>query len=247
MGEPCESGLPFGVLLDVMHHQRYGVEYQPIVELATGAVFAYEALARFYDARGRSLPPDRFFRKLHESPLSLFEVEHRLKELQVQGAPDGSPLFINVDQDAFAAYEDMASNPLLAVFGAREELVVEITENTSVSDARMSLDMVSAFRSRNVRIALDDIGNSDSLLSTDVLLQVDYLKLDRGWLARLGDSRVRGLLRLLIEFAAETGKQVVVEGIETREHLQTARQLGAAYGQGFLFRDLFLSFGNRTK
>lgn len=229
-------------LRELFSRREHGVEYQPIVSIEDGSILAYEALARFIDRHGRPLRPDLVFEAFHTSPLSLFELELRVKECQIAQAPQGAKLFLNIDLDAFAANGDGAENPLLDLFVGRDDLVVEIIENCSVSDARISLDMLQCFRQRDLRLALDDIGASETLVSFDVLAGVDYLKLARDWLGRRNDPVFSALLRAICGFARDTGKAVIFEGIETAEHLAWARASGADFVQGFLYRDLFLSY-----
>lgn len=229
-------------LRELFAQAEHGVEYQPIVAVADGSVLAYEALARFRDRHGRPLRPDRVFQAFHSSPLSLFELELRVKQGQIRHAPPGQALFLNIDLDAFAAYGGGDGNPLLDLFTDRDDLVVEIIENCSVADARISLDMLQCFRQRRLRLALDDIGARETLVSFDVLAGVDYLKLARDWLGRRGDAGFAALLRALCNFAHDTGKAVIFEGIETPEQLAWARDNGADFVQGFLFRDRFVSY-----
>src|SRR5690242_2812878 len=63
-----------GDLLEIVLARRIGVEYQPIIEVATGAVVGHEALSRFYDAAGRALPPAGVFARLHAEPSLLLHV-----------------------------------------------------------------------------------------------------------------------------------------------------------------------------
>lgn len=229
-------------LRELFSRREHGVEYQPIVSVTDGSILAYEALARFIDRHGRPLRPDLVFEAFHASPLSLFELELRVKESQIAHAPQGQAVFLNIDLDAFAAYGDGAENPLLDLFVGRDDLVVEIIENCSVADARISLDMLHCFRQRDLRLALDDIGARETLVSFDVLAGVDYLKMARDWLSRRDDPAFAALLRALCGFARDLGKVVIFEGIETAEHLDWARRNGADYVQGFLYRDRFLSY-----
>lgn len=234
------ENIPTAVLLELMSRQDFGVEYQPIIDPLTGALHAYEALARFTDRAGRPLPPDLVFRAFHDSPLSLFELEFKVKRGQIRQAPEGVPVFLNIDLDAFAAFDHGDDNPLLALFEGRDDLVVEIIENCSVADARISQAMLRTFRDRQVPLALDDVGARDTLVSFDVLAGVDYIKLARDWTWRRHESNFAALLRAVCDFAHATGKRLIFEGVETAEELEAARDFGAHFIQGFLYRDRFI-------
>jgi EAL domain-containing protein (putative c-di-GMP-specific phosphodiesterase class I) len=223
--------------LDIIENQRYGCEYQPLVHTFSGEVAAYEALARFQDANGKPVAPAPVFRALHDSPLTLYNVECSLKQLQIQHAPPGYALFLNV-----AVVQDLEQNHILQLLQSRNDLVVEIIENSNLADARISKMMADLFNQHRIRSALDDIGASESLLSLDILMAVDYLKLDREWLQNRTDKNHRLLLNALVQYAHGSGKMVVLEGVETEQDLHFAREIGADYVQGFLYRELFHSW-----
>lgn len=227
-------------LLALLEGQGLGVEYQPIVDLASGRPIGYEALARFRSKDGHSLPPDQVFCALHDSPLSLFQLELKIKQLQIRHAPEGGRLFLNIDQDAFETFLDEPRHPLVELLAEHPRAVVEIIENSSVSDARVSIAMLQQFGGAGIPMALDDIGAYDSLVSLDVLARVDYLKLARDWLGRLAGEGLQPLLHSLLDFARNSGKRVILEGVETTEHLQLAQRLGIDLVQGYLFRGQFI-------
>lgn len=90
-------------MLDVTHCQRYGVAYQPTIIVETGKVAGYVTLARFCNVQGESIPPYAVFEVLHACPLSLFQVEHEMKVLQMDRVPRGYALFLNLDPHVFGA------------------------------------------------------------------------------------------------------------------------------------------------
>ncbi len=233
--------LSASLLLDVLGRQRFGVEYQPFINTKTGEIEAYEALARFYDQAGNTLRTDHVFHALHDSPLTLFQVEYQMKQLQIERAP-AATLYLNLDPDAYAVAEDQDdSHPLLELISQRTDVVLEIIENSDLSDAKKSARMADAFSKRQVRLALDDIGAPHSMLSLPLLIRVDCLKFDRSWFNQLDCSLYQAALVSLINYARETGKQTVMEGVETEAHLTKARELGVNLVQGSLYRPLFIT------
>lgn len=227
-------------LLALLEGQGLGVEYQPIVDAVSGAVIGHEALARFRSADGRNLPPDQVFCALHDSPLSLFQLELKIKQLQIAHAPDQRLLFLNIDQDAFETFLDEPRHPLVELLAEHPRAVVELIENSSVSDAQVSIAMLRQFGGAGIPMALDDIGAHDSLVSLDVLARVDYLKLARDWLGRLSGPHTQPLLQSLLDFARHSGKTVILEGVESESDLALAQRLGIGFVQGFLFRPQFV-------
>lgn len=235
-------GLSPLALLDLLEQRRYGVEYQPLVAADSQRIAGYEALARFFDRDGRPWSPQSVFDALHASPISLFQVEYALKQLQLAHAPAHGALFVNLDPDAFAAADvGVDTHPLADLLAGESRVVVEVIENSNLNDALMSRRLVELFVARGVPLALDDIGAPSTMLALPVLLAVDYLKFDRAWLGMLSDPVCQAALRHLIAFARETGKRTVLEGIETEAQRRQAVELGVDYLQGFLFRSAFCS------
>lgn len=225
---------------ELVFAKRYGVQYQPVVCRRSGEVFGYEALARFYLADGRTIAPDRVFEALHEDPLLLCQVEHDLKRLQLQQAPDGARLFINLDPHAVGWASNAREDPLLAMLARHPGVVVELIENIDIHDARAALRLQRQLRRLGIATALDDVGAPRAMLSLDVLGAVDYLKLDRRWLHRSCDGREAQLLDALLAFARRAGLTIVAEGVEHADMLAATAGWGADYVQGYLYRDRFI-------
>lgn len=223
----------------ILETNRLACEYQPIVRLSDRQTWAYEALARF-QLDGRTVAPDRVFAALHDDRTLFFMLESRTKRFQMQHRPPNTKLFVNIDP--LVCELDYHLEHWLGAFGAQEDLVVEIIENTGVS----SVAAVRAFTERvsavGVDIALDDVGGSGSLFSFELLEDCHVLKLDRRWLARVTRDPAYGqLVQGLLSFARSRGICSVLEGIETKDDLRCAEELGVDHVQGFLFRDAFIS------
>ena len=227
-------------VLALVHGRCFAVEYQPIIDLATGATIAHEALSRFFDEQGRSIPPAAVFAQLHEDPSLLLYVEAETKRIQIEHAPHG-PLHLNVDPDSFhAGRNGRGGNALLDVLQSHDEqVVVEVIETMSFADARLGREFVRALRARQMVVALDDVGAPDSLLSLETLKEADVLKLDASWLLRIADPRERVILEALLDLARRLGARTVLEGVETAAQLETANALGVDAVQGFLYRGQF--------
>lgn len=237
------GGLALAELHDITSQQRYGVEYQPLVCVASGEIAAFEALARFYRADGSAVAPMQFFEVMHCSTLLLHQVEFQLKRLQLAEAPAGYDLFLNVDPHAVMPAED-GGDGMLELIAQEPRVVVELIENTDIQDARASETLHQQLARLGVRTALDDIGAPHALLSLELLTRVDYMKFDRSWLATLDNPPHRQLFVSLLDFARQSGKRTVLEGVETGAMLAQAKAFAIDYVQGFLFRPHFITQGN---
>lgn len=232
-------------ILDCLIARRFGVEYQPFVCTHTGEVLCHEALARFIDADGRALPPDRVFEALHDNPLLLLHAELEMKQLQLAEAPAHGLLFVNLDPDSYAAgaAADGSNRFLPLLAEQRSRLVVEVIENLHLQDVVLSGQMIEALANAKIRIAVDDLSSQRGLVSYASLINASFVKFDRDWLSGELNPRQRTILTWALAQAADLGLTTVLEGIETLQHLALARQMGFDLVQGFLYTERFIQRG----
>lgn len=215
-----------------------GCEYQPLVDVQTGDIFAYEALSRFYDKKGIAIAPNLVFDQLHHHLPQLSQIEFAAKHLQLRHAPKQVPLFINLDPHAINLTR---MNHFIDLLGTHPKVTVEIIENTCVNDAKRSLALATHLQDAKINVALDDIGAPHAMLSLPLMTQVDCLKFDMSWLAKIVEPTQRSLLNALVQFGQSSNKISVLEGIESHETLLAAKQLGVDLVQGFLYRPQFIN------
>ena len=217
---------------DVIAHERITLVTQPIVDLRSGTIHAYEALARF------GIPSDL-------STGELFELAGRVgmrEELDLaclaQGLallprrPVGTQLTVNVSSSL------LADPRAVALLGAQDDLqglVLEITEEALVRDYPALQSSVRPLLDRGVRIAVDDMGAGYSGLRHAIDLHPSYLKLDRALVHGIDrDPKRAALLDALLRYAQHAGSHIVAEGVETEAELATLTHLGVPLAQGYL-------------
>lgn len=227
---------------DLFAVKTIGVVYQPLVDPRTGVVVGHEALARFRDTRGSAIAPDRVFEALHGAgPGILFAAEVALKRFQIRCAPAEGLLFVNFDPCALAGLEaGRAQRVFDDLLTLRPRVVVELIENTHTAHVDLVERTTRDLHARGVPLALDDIGAPGTLLSLYQMSLAGFLKFDRHWLRHWGENRP--LLDSLLAYARATRKRTVLEGVESEEQRQVARDSGFDLIQGFLFRERFLGF-----
>jgi EAL domain-containing protein (putative c-di-GMP-specific phosphodiesterase class I) len=222
--------------------RRFGIAYEPIVEVTTGARCAYEALARFHRRDGSLLPSGEVFAWLHADAAQLAEVECALKAFQVERAP-AAPLFVNVDPDSYTVARERGL-PILAPLAAHgDRVVVEVVESTTSTDAGRIRRAIRDLREHGIGVALDDLGAPNALVSLESLLHADFLKLDRSLVSAIVDRRYRNLVECLVALARKSGARTVLEGVERPGDLAVAEALQIDLVQGYLFRDDFITVG----
>jgi len=182
-----------------------------------------------------STPPNIIFEQLHSQTRLLADIEIKAKQFQLEHSAPSLPLFINLDPHAI----EHNSDHMLALLSTRADLTVEIIENTCINDANLSTRLVSQLKAKQIAVALDDIGAPHSMLSLALLSQVNVLKFDIEWLNKSKNVEQQHLMKALIQFAKDSNKKTVLEGIETTEQLALAQKLGIDLVQGFLFKPQF--------
>ncbi len=118
-------------------------------------------------------------------------------------------------------------------------ICLEVTETQLMADAAASIDVLLELKERGVSLSIDDFGTGYSSLSYLKQLPVDALKIDRSFVAGLGNSMEGGqdsaIVEATIKMAQALGLSVVAEGVETAQQQAELRRLGCDYGQGWFF------------
>jgi EAL domain-containing protein (putative c-di-GMP-specific phosphodiesterase class I) len=209
--------------------------FQPLVDLKTAKIFAYEALAR-------TKAPE------FDGPMALFaaavaenltgELGRLLRALALQGC-EGHPLFLNVHPAELN--EKWVVQPDDPIFQHSEDVYLEITEAVPLSHFRLCKDMLAEVRGRGVHLVVDDLGAGYSNLKYIADLHPRVVKLDRDLIAGLTkDTLLYKLVSAIVRLCGELDSKVVAEGIETEAELEAVISAGARYGQGyFLARPAF--------
>jgi EAL domain-containing protein (putative c-di-GMP-specific phosphodiesterase class I) len=149
------------------------------------------------------------------------------------------PVSINVSprQLADADFVDMVAELVRETGVDPSTLCLEVTESALFGDPDTALLRLSALRSLGLHLAIDDFGiGFSSLYHLRQLPDVDFLKIDRAFIAELGRNRKdSAIVGAVIVLASSLGMEIVAEGIETQEQADELRAIGADYGQGYLF------------
>jgi len=215
----------------VLEGEALTMVFQPIADLDTGRTVGVESLARFATEPLR--PPDVWFDEAAEvglgRDLELAAIRGALDQLAQ--LPPGMLLSLNASPAT--AMEPELLELLAAPVAPR--VVLELTEHYRVPDYPALLSSLDALRGHGVRIAVDDAGAGYAGLQQILDLHPDLIKLDLMLTRGVDADPVRGALAAaLVTFAQKTGAVLIAEGIETPAELDTLRQLGVPWGQGYL-------------
>lgn len=212
--------------------------YQPVIDLASGQVVGFEALARWPGGRVDGRTSAAFIEIAERSDL-VIALDHAVV---AQALADLSrwrqthpSLRLSVNLSGrHLEHEDWLDviNAAVARYAVPPGAVnLELTETVGPSDTVSVADA----RQRGYRVLLDDFGSGWSGLQDLIRTQVDGIKLDMSFARGLGTHADDTVIAAVTQAADQLGLQVTIEGIETREQLDRARALGCHLAQGYLW------------
>jgi EAL domain-containing protein (putative c-di-GMP-specific phosphodiesterase class I) len=211
--------------------------FQPIVDLDTGEVVAFEALARWPDAHGAT--PDAVFAAARRNGRTA-ELDWACRLAAMQEALARKlgrehMLFLNVEPAALATPAPAGAE--LVVAAARRDLrvMLELTERALTMHPAELLQLVGWARQCGWSIALDDVGAAPESLALLPFLAPDVIKLDVSLVTQRPTAEQASVMAAVLAHNERTGAVILAEGIETPGHVDQALALGATLGQGWLF------------
>ncbi len=219
----------FEQLDNVIANKELAVVFQPLIDLRTRELFAYESLARTTSPHF-SGPPELFDVAVKAGRAG--ELGRMLRNIAIEECKD-YPLFLNVHPDEFGdGWLTQADDP---IFFHQHQIYLEITESVPLKYNEMCHSILQEIRSRGVKLAVDDLGSGYSNLKYISDLKPDVVKLDRGLIEGLTKgTRLYRLVTAIVNLCVDMGALVVAEGIETAGELHAAIDSGAHFGQGFI-------------
>ena len=236
---------------DVELHLRHAVEndalllhYQPEVDLRTGKILAVEALVRWQHPTRGLLLPGTFIEVAEATNLAgelgrwvIREACQQFAQWRAQGLAPDLVMRINVSPVQLVSLDFVSSvAKVLTEFGlAGSSICLEITEHVVVQDLARTRITLEGLRKIGVQVAIDDFGTGYSSLSHLKALTVGALKVDQGFVHRLGhDADDLAIVKSIVGLAKSFDLDLVAEGVETEIAARTLVDLGCYRAQGFL-------------
>lgn len=237
-----------------LQNQELFLEYQPIISLRTNQIEGCEALIRWQHPKKGLTPPDRFIHLAEEVgliyPIGLWVLQKAWKQMnqwqmvaqQNHGATriDTSKFHVNVNISANQlAHPDFLHDidQIISLYDFDcHHVKLELTESTLIQREGATHHLLEQLKERQFQLVIDDFGTGYSSLSYLHRFPLDTLKIDRSFIQGMNQSQKRlGIVESTINLAHTLGMNVVAEGIETQEQLETLRRFGCESGQGYLF------------
>lgn len=220
--------------------------YQPLIDLKSGKVAGFEALARWTHEDRGEISPVEFIPVAEESGLILtlgrWAMHEAAQTLAGWDAKAGTklPLYVGVNMSAIQVARDdvaeMVGDALRSSGLGGDRLTLELTESAIVQDPARAIRVFEALKALDATVAMDDFGTGYSSLAYLQRLPIDILKIDRSFVVgMMRDSDSVAIVRAVLSLAEALGMSTTAEGIETVELATTLAALGCASGQGFYF------------
>ncbi|MGO9361510.1 MAG: putative bifunctional diguanylate cyclase/phosphodiesterase [Xanthobacteraceae bacterium] len=214
--------------------------YQPLVDLRSGRITGFEALARWPHPERGMIPPAEFIPVAEETGL-IGAIGGRILRHACRDAatwPDEVRVAVNLSSLQFRAGNllSVVMDALRLSGLAAKRLELEITETVLLDKSDEVIATLHALRALGVRICMDDFGTGYSSLSYLRSFPFDKIKIDRSFVHDLGANRdAQAIVRAIVSLGKGLGVTITAEGVETEAELICLRDEGCHEGQGFLF------------
>lgn len=225
---------------DIIERKRIRSVFQPIVSLRDGDILGFEALSRIIGDSAIKNIEVLFEQAVLQGRIWELEKLCRAKSLSTlfETRSYKKKLFLNVNPLVMhdtKFRQGFTKEHLDTYHVFSEQVIIEITENSSVEESEAFQATVVHYKEQGYEIALDDVGSCYSGLNLICDIKPHFLKLDRKLVQNIhNDGMKRALIKSLVGLTDSLGMFLIAEGIEAEEELDALIEMGVHYGQGFL-------------
>ncbi|MFC7534156.1 putative bifunctional diguanylate cyclase/phosphodiesterase [Actinoplanes sp. GCM10030250] len=219
------------------------LHYQPKIAMDTGEVAGVEALARWNHPVKGPISPGEFIPVLETTSL-IHRFTDRVLAMALNQARewlDGGhrvPVAVNISTRSLldVTFPDRVAELLLETGVPGDQLCIEVTEHSVMSDPATAIEVMRRIRALGVKTSIDDYGTGYSSMTYLKLLPLDELKVDRSFVQDMTNDRSdHALVESTVELGRNLGLTVVAEGVEDSATAEALRELGCDVAQGYLF------------
>ena len=232
-----------GQLSKAVELKQFVLVYQPKVSLPEGNLVGAEALARWQHPDDGLLNPDSFIELIEQG-----DIIHSFSRLVISEAVHQVSLWLSVGKTIPVSVNlsvyNLADMDLVPFIKSQLEhfevpahlLEVELTESATMVDITVTKKAFADLRNLGVKLSIDDFGTGMSSFAYLRELDVDFVKIDRSFVASMMDDKRNELVvQGLISMCHSMGKIVIAEGIETEQQAHKLFELGCGIAQGYYF------------
>lgn len=215
---------------------EFEIHYQPVIQLATGAVSCVEALLRWHHPLRGDIVPDQFIPIAEETgmivPIGAWVLRHACAAAAAWPYPVRLAVNLSTVQFGDVGLVGEVRRSLEASGLAAERLELEITESALLKDSRATLSTLYRLRDLGVGIALDDFGTGYASLGYLEKFPFSRIKVDRSFVTS-ERRQSYAIMSAVTALGHQLGAGITAEGVETAAHLERVRQVGCDEAQGF--------------
>ena len=229
-------------LFDAIKNNEFHIVYQPQMSLADGGVAGVEALLRWDQSSRGPISPEIFIKIAEEigliSEITKWVIKNVFEQIKAwQNEGISIKVAINISQKDLGnkdvidylkkSIEENDLNP--AMIG------LELTERSAIKNENLIGKFLNDLKEYGIKIALDDFGTGYNSLTDLIKIPVDYLKIDKIFIDNITADVENAIVKAVVDFAHKTGREVIAEGVETKEQLDMIKNIGCDYIQGYYF------------
>jgi diguanylate cyclase (GGDEF)-like protein len=226
-------------LRTAVRDRSFTVTYQPIVDLLSGQLTGYEALARWTHPELGSVAPDVFIPLAEQlgliGEIGLHVLEHAHTGAQLLQSRLGRPIDLSVNISPLQIPDRQLLERVRLCVARHPDvsLVLELTEMSVLADDQATIDRLDDLVAAGAQLAVDDFGTGYSSIAYLHRLPVSVVKIDRSFTRDLASARSAPLVRGIIAMAQAMSLRIVAEGVEDKATAEMLQAMGAQRGQGF--------------
>jgi diguanylate cyclase (GGDEF)-like protein/PAS domain S-box-containing protein len=231
-------------LFQALERSEFRVLYQPIIRLHTGRIAGIEALIRWEHPHRGLVSPAEFMAEAEESGLinaiGSWVLRQAVSDAELLQASRSDELMLSVNLSARQLADPNFVQVVRGILaGSRIDpgtVYLEVGESSVMQNAEGAAEVLRHLRATGVRMSIDDFGTGFSSLLHLNRFPIDFLKVDRSFVATLEDNTgSANIVTAVISMAHALGLPAIAEGVETEVQLYSLRRLGCDYAQGYLF------------
>ena len=227
-------------LRTAMTERRFLLFYQPQVDLRTGRVLAAEALLRWNRPGHGLVPPGRFIGVAEDTglivPLGVWVLRDACRRAAMWPQHIGIAVNVSTVQLRQAGFCQAVIDIIRETGIAPSRLELEITESVFLHDTAETMTTLLRLREIGIKLAMDDFGTGYSSLGYLQKFRFDKIKIDRTFIARLGQERnADAIVRAVVGLTEALGIRAIAEGVETIAQAECLRAHGCSEAQGYLY------------
>ena len=219
------------------------LNYQPVIDAATGAMVGVEALIRWDRENHGLLAPDAFI-PIAERTTQVIDLdcwvlaEATRQQVAWSALPELADVPVAVNISGRHLLSRRLPGHIRAVLEqtgiSPHNLSIEVTETVLLADLFSAAAELDAVRAMGVRVAIDDFGTGYTSLAHLQQLPIDTIKIDRSFISQLDERRGSALVRMVTDLGHAIDVNIVAEGVETDDELSALQAMGADHIQGYL-------------